>query len=167
MGVVWREARKHIEDFDVAVLVLLGSGNERHRRFLCRQAAAPVRRRPPRARIAGPCEPSSPVAPLVGGVVLHYRQCNNNGGRRKEGGHERATLALAGLYTHRGVGGEAAGAGCTNHVADGGSAAARARRRAGLDGKDWGDRRGEGARRGGGLVESTGAASVVHVKGRV
>ena len=118
-------------------------------------------------RVAGRCEPSSPVAPLVGGVVLHYRQCNNNGGRRKEGGHERATLALAGLYTHRGVGGEAAGAGCVNHVVDGGRAAARAQRRAGLDGTDWGERRGEGARRGGGLVESAGAASVVHVKGRV
>ena len=42
-----------------------------------------------------------------------------------------------------------------------------ARRRAGLDGTDWGERRGEGARRGGGLVESAGATSVVHVKGRV
>ena len=42
-----------------------------------------------------------------------------------------------------------------------------ARQRAGLDGTDWGERRGEGARRGVGLVESAGAASVVHVKGRV
>ena len=84
MGVVWREVRRHIEDFDIAILVLLGSGDERHRRFLCRLAAAPVHRRPPpRARVAGPCEPSSPVAPLVGGVVLHYRQRNNNGDRRR------------------------------------------------------------------------------------
>ena len=42
-----------------------------------------------------------------------------------------------------------------------------ARRRAGPDGTDWGERRGEGARRGGGLVESAGTALVVHVKGRV
>ena len=40
-------------------------------------------------------------------------------------------------------------------------------RRAGLDGTDWGERRDEGARRGGGLLESAGAASVVHVKCRV
>jgi len=99
-------------------------------------------------------------------VVLHYRRRNNNVGRRTGGGHEMATLAPAGLYTCRGVGGVAAGVGCANHVADGGSVAARARRRAGLDGTDWGERRSEGARRGGGLVESAGAASVVHVKGR-
>ena len=42
-----------------------------------------------------------------------------------------------------------------------------ARRRAGVDGTDWLERRGEAARRGGGLVESASAASVVHVKGRV
>ena len=42
-----------------------------------------------------------------------------------------------------------------------------ARRRAGLDGTDWGERRGEEVRCGCGLVESAGAASVVHVKGRV
>ena len=42
-----------------------------------------------------------------------------------------------------------------------------ARRRAGLNGTDWGERRGEWARRGGGLVESASAALVVHVKGRV
>ena len=42
-----------------------------------------------------------------------------------------------------------------------------ARRRERVDGTDWGERRGEGARLGGGLVESAGAASVVHVKGRV
>ena len=139
VGVVWREARKHIEDFDVTVLILLGSRDERHRRFLCRLAAAPVRHRhPSRARVAGPCEPSSPVAPLVGGVVLHYRRHNNNVGRRRGSGHERVTLAPAGLYARRGVGGVAAGAGCANHVADGGSAAMRARRRAGLDGTGLG-----------------------------
>ena len=103
----------------------------------------------------------------MGGVVLHYRRRNNNVGRRRGSGHERATLVPAGLYARRGVGGVAVGAGCANHVADGGSAAARARRRAGLDGTYWGERRGEGARRGGGLVESTDAASVVHVKGYV
>ena len=71
VGAVWREARRHIEDFDVTVLVLLGFGDERHRRFLCRLVAAPVHRRPPpRAHVAGPYEPSSLVAPLVGGVVL-------------------------------------------------------------------------------------------------
>ena len=77
------------------------------------------------------------------------------------------TLTPTGLYARRGVEGVAAGAGCANHVADGGSAAVRVRRRAGLDGTDWGEKRGEGARRGGGLVESAGAASVVHVKGCV
>ena len=169
MGVVCHEDRRHhIEDFDGAVLVILGSWDERHRRFHCCLAAALVRRPPPpRVRVAGRCEPSSPVAPLVGGVVLHYRRRNNNGGRRRGGRHKRATLAPAGLYTCRGVEGEAAGAGCTNHVADGGSTVARAWWRAGLDGTDLGERRGEGARCGGGLVESAGAASVVHVKGRV
>ena len=103
----------------------------------------------------------------MGGVVLHYRQRNNNVGRRRGNGHDRATLAPAGLYARHGVGGVATGAGCANHVADGGSAAARARRRAGLDGTDWGERRSKGARCGGGLVESAGAASVVHVKGHV
>ena len=45
VGVVCREDRRHhIEDFD-----------ERHRRFLCRLAVAPVRRPPPpQARVAGP-----------------------------------------------------------------------------------------------------------------
>ena len=125
MGVVWHEARRHIEDFDIAILILLGSRDERHRQFLCHLAAALVRRPPPpRVRVAGRCEPSSPVAPLVGGVVLHYRRRNNNGGRRRGGRHKRATLAPAGLYARRGVGGVAAGAGCANHVADGGSAAA-------------------------------------------
>ena len=88
----------------------------------------------------------------MGGVVLHYRRRNNNVGHRRGSGHERVTLALAGLYACRGVGGVALGAGCANHVADGGSAVARARRRAGLDGADWGERHGEGARRGGGLM---------------
>ena len=103
----------------------------------------------------------------MGGVVLHYRRRNNNVGRRRGGVHERATLAPAGLYARRGVGGVAAGAGCANHVADGGSVEARARRRAGLDGTDWGEWCGEGTRRGGGLVESAGTALVVHVKGCV
>ena len=85
--------------------------------------------------------------------MLHYRRRNNNVIRRRGGGHERATLAPVGLYARRGVGGVAAGAGCANHVADGGSAAARERWRPGLDGSDWGERHGEGARRGGGLVE--------------
>ena len=40
-------------------------------------------------------------------MVLHYRQRNNNVGHRRGGEHERATLAPAGLYTRRGVGGEA------------------------------------------------------------
>ena len=126
VGVVCREDRRHhIEDFDDAILIILGSRDERHRRFLCCLAAAPVRRRPPpRAHVAGPCEPSSPVAPLVGGVVLHYRRRNNYVSRRRGSGHERATLVPAGLYARRGVGGVAAGAGCANHVADGGSAAA-------------------------------------------
>ena len=98
-------------------------------------------------------------------MVLHYRRRNNNVGRRRGSGHERATLVPAGLYACRRVGGVAAGGGCANHFADGGSAAARERWRAGLDGSDWGERHGEGARRGVGLVESAGAASVVHVKG--
>ena len=56
VGVVCREDRRHhIEDFDDAVLVLLESGDEWHRRFLYRLAAALVRRPPPpRARVAGP-----------------------------------------------------------------------------------------------------------------
>ena len=98
---------------------------------------------------------------------FHYRRRSNNGGCRRGGEHERATLVPAGLYTRRGVGGEAAGIGCANHVADGGSVAARVRRRARLDGTDWGERCSEGVRRGGGLVESAGATSVVHVMGRV
>ena len=121
VGVVWCEARRHIEDFDITVLVLLWFGDQR---FLCRLAAAPVHRRPPpRACVAGPCETSSPVARLMGAVVLHYRQRNNNGSRRRGGGHERVTLAPAGLCALRGVRGEAAGASCANHVADGGSVA--------------------------------------------
>ena len=107
------------------------------------------------------------MSPLVGGVVLHYRWRNNNVGHRRGSGHERVTLAPASLYNRCGVGGVATGAGCANHVANGGSAAVRAWRRVGLDGIDWGERHGEGARRGVGLVESAGAASVVHVKGRV
>ena len=56
VGVVCREDRRHhIEDFDDAILVLLGSGDERHLRFLCHLVAAPVRRRPPpQARVASP-----------------------------------------------------------------------------------------------------------------
>jgi len=96
----------------------------------------PRRHPPPRARVAGPIgryEPSIPVAPLVGGVVLHFRPRNYNGARRGGGG-----------------GGIAAGAGCEDHVTVGGSAtsgwnaAASARRRWGVDGTNWGgERRGE------------------------
>ena len=98
----------------------------------------------------------------MGGVVLHYRRRNNNVGRRRGSGHERAILAPAGLYARHGVRGVA-----RERVAPTMSPMEEARRRAGLDGTNWGGRRGEGARRGGGLVESAGAASVVHVKGRV
>ena len=107
VGVVWHEARRHI--------LLLGFGDWGRLQFMFVLLLR---------RVAGPCEPSSPVTPLVGGVVLHYRWRNNNGGRRRGGGHERVTLEPTGLYTHRGVRGEAARAGCANHVSDGGSAAA-------------------------------------------
>ena len=125
-------------------------GNNRH------HAPLVLRHRPPpRARVASPIssyEHSIPVAPLVGGVVLHFRPCNDNGTRRRGG---------------RG-GGIAAGAGCEDHVAVGGSAtsgwnaAASARRRWGVDGTDWGrERRSEVARDVG--VESASAASFMHV----
>jgi hypothetical protein len=107
----------------------------------------------------------------VGGVVLHFRSRNDNGARRRGGGHEDVTLVPTGLHIHRGGGGIAAGAGCADHVAVGGSetsgwnAAARARWRWGVDGTDWGERRGEVPRDVG--VESAGAASFMHVKGPV
>ena len=40
-------------------------------------------------------------------MVLHYRQRNNNVSCRRGSGHERATLAPAGLYARHGVGGVA------------------------------------------------------------
>ena len=124
-------------------------GNDRHH-----APPVPHRRPPPRACVAGPIgryEPSIPVAPLVGGVVLHFRPRKDNGARRRGGG-----------------GGIAAGAGCEDHVAIGGSAtsgwnvAASTRRRWGVDGTDWRqERRGEVARDVG--VESASAASFMHV----
>ena len=89
---------------------------------------------------------------LVGGVVLHFRPRNDNGARRRGGGG----------------GGIAAGPGCDDHIAVGGSAtsgwnvAASARRQWGVDGTDWGrERRGEVARDV--RVESAGGASFMYV----
>ena len=85
-------------------------------------------------------------------MVLHFRPRNDIGARRRGGGG----------------GGIAAGVGCEDHVAVGGSAtsgwnaAASARRRWGVDGTDWRqERRGEVARDVG--VESAGAASFMPV----
>ena len=100
--VAWREARRYMQKADLVVLVLLGFGDdERHHRFVFRLGAPLVCHRhhpPPPARVAGPIvrnESSFPGAPLVGGVALHYRWRNDNGGRRRGGRHWGSTMATA------------------------------------------------------------------------
>ena len=117
VAVAWREARRYIQKPDLVVLVLLRFGDyERHHRFVFRLAAPLVHRRhpPPPVRVAGPIvrnESSFPGAPLVGGVVLHYRWQNDiNGGRRRGGRHGGSTMDAAVLYIS---------ARCAHHDGDG------------------------------------------------
>ena len=102
VAVAWYEARRYIQNPDLVVLVLLRFGDdERHHRFVFRLGASQVRHRhpPPPAHVAGPIdrdESSFPGAPLVGGVVLHYRRRNDiNGGRRRGGRHWGSTMTAA------------------------------------------------------------------------
>ena len=118
VAVAWREARRYIQKPDLVVLVLLRFGDdERHHRFVFRLGAPLVCHRhhpPPPARVAGPIgrdESSFPGAPLVGGVVLHYRRRNDiNGGRRRGGRHGGSTMDAAVLYIS---------ARCVDHDGDG------------------------------------------------
>ena len=146
MAIAWREARRYIQKPDLVVLVLLRFGDdERHHRFVFRLGAPLVHRRhlPPPARVAGPIgrdESSFPGAPLVGGVVLHYRQRNDiNGGRKRGGRNGGSTMAAAVLYIS---------ARCVDHDGDG---KVSRRERGGADQKlmgQIGEGRGrEGARR--------------------
>ena len=116
MAVTWREARRYIQKPDLVVLVLRFGDDERHHRFVFRLGAPLVHRRhlPPPAHVAGPIgrdESSFPGAPLVGGVVLHYRRRNDiNGGRRRGGRHWGSTMAAAVLCIS---------ARCADHDGDG------------------------------------------------
>ena len=115
MAVTWREAMRHIQKSNLIVLVLRFGDDERHHRFVFRLGAPLVRRRhpPPSARVAGPIgrdESSFPDAPLVGGVVLHYRRRNDNGSRRRGGWHGGSTMAVAVLCIN---------ARCADHESDG------------------------------------------------